>query len=410
MELLPTQPVGDEPDPDEGAAVRPARRLRRWAGNLTLLMVSGSLALLGAEGAVRFFLPQQPILLRPDIWQPHDGLGWTQAPHLDTRLNTGEREVRLLTDDYGHRIGSASPPDPTFRILALGDSYQAALQVEVEDTFTALIEHGLTRQLDEPVEVVNAAVGGWGPSHYLIKARHELARRPYDAVVVFFYLGNDVEPKRIERFGPRQSTVRHAFRWPQSLARRELIASLLYPINDVLETRSHLFQLFKKRLWFVLMRLNLSARHFPSALLRAEGDSDRWQITADVCRSIAEEAETESIPILFVLLPGICEVDPDIAALTARAVGHSVDAIDPDQPSRRMAEELTERGLEVLDTTPLLRAAHNAGETDLYGEVDIHFSHRAHELVAESVTRHFVERLASAPPRQDLAAIDKVNQ
>ncbi len=357
-------------------------RGRRWAAKLGLLALSTVLALLAGEVLVRVLVPQQPILIRPDIWQPHDGLGWVHGPFLDTTVNTGEQDVRLITDGHGHRIGPGPEPEASIRILALGDSYQAALQVDHEETFIALAERRLTHDLGEPVEIVNAGVGGWGPSHYLLKARAELERRRYDQVVVFFYLGNDVEERRIEHFGPKTSTLRHDFRWPRNASRGEITRSLLYPINDSLETRSHLFLLFKTRLWFVLMRFHLSARHFPPVLLREEAASDRWQVSAEVCGSIAEEAGERGVPVVFVLLPGICEVDLEIAEITARAVGLEPREIDPDQPSSRMASELQRRGLTLIDTTPALRAAHAAGHDDLFGRVDIHLAGGGHEVVA----------------------------
>ncbi len=372
---------------------QPALTLR-WRGKLALLAASTALSLLLAEGLVRLLVPQQPILLRPDVWQPDDGLGWVQGPNLDTRINTGERQVRLLTDGQGHRIGPGPRPQAAYRILALGDSYQAALQVEYEQTFTALAEQRLSRDLDAPVEVVNAGVAGWGPNHYLLKARRELARRRYDQVVVFFYLGNDIEKRRIEHFGPKRSTLRHSFRWPRKASRKELVESLLYPINDTLETRSHAFLLLRKRLWFVLMRLQLSARRFPQVLLREEAAAERWSLSADVCRRVVDASEDHDVPVTFVLLPGICEVDLEIARITARAVGLEPRQIDPDQPSRRMSRELESRGLAVLDATPAMRAAHAAGRRDLYGQVDIHLDLGGHQVVADFVTPHLARALA----------------
>lgn len=84
-----------------------------------------------------------------------------QAPNLDTRINTGEREVRLLTDAAGHRIGPDPRPEATYRVLALGDSYQAALQVEHEQTFTALLERRLTR--DRQIAEITARAAGYEP-------------------------------------------------------------------------------------------------------------------------------------------------------------------------------------------------------------------------------------------------------
>lgn len=373
----------------------------RWATRLGLLAVSTAFALLAGEGLVRVLLPQQLILIRPDIWQPHDGLGWVQAADLDTTVNTGERSVRLITDAHGHRIGPDPTPEPAIRILALGDSYLAALQVDHAETFVALTESRLHQALGAPVGMVNAGVGSWGPSHYLLAARRELARQRYDQVVVFFYLGNDVHSKRYEHFSPKAPSVRHALRWPRNTTRREITSAWLSPINDSLETRSHLFQLVKSRLSFVLMRWRLSARQFPTVLLREAAASDAWRVTADVCRSIAWESGKRGVSTVFVLLPGICEVDREVAESTARAVGIDPSEIDLDQPSKRMAKELAYHGLTVIDVTPAMRAAHAADRDDLFGRVDVHLAPSGHRVVADTVAPRLLATLSGHDPRPD---------
>ncbi len=150
---------------------------RRVVAKLAAAAASTIIVLGFLEVVVRFAAPQQLILLRPDIWQGCPELGWCMAANLDTRVNTGEREVRLVTDEHGHRVsgrGAAAPPD--VRILALGDSFLAGIQVGYDDLVTAVLERRLSSRADRLVEVVNASVGGWGPSHYLIELRHELDR------------------------------------------------------------------------------------------------------------------------------------------------------------------------------------------------------------------------------------------
>jgi len=76
-----------------GGSRRPARRkrpgrcssrtaigpVRRTVLNLALVLVSAAVALLAAELMIRAFLPQQLILVRPDIWRPDDTTGGEDA-------------------------------------------------------------------------------------------------------------------------------------------------------------------------------------------------------------------------------------------------------------------------------------------------------------------------------------------
>lgn len=79
--------------------------LVRWSANVLLFGISMALALGAAELAVRLVAPRQLIMVRPDIWQAVDSLGWRHAGNLDTELNTGERTVAFVTDQEGFRVG-----------------------------------------------------------------------------------------------------------------------------------------------------------------------------------------------------------------------------------------------------------------------------------------------------------------
>ena len=84
------------------------RRARQLVPRLALSALALAVCLLLLEGAVRLFLPQQLLFYRPDLYRLDEHLGWRFAPDLDTRVNTGERDVRLLTDAWGLRIGKRS--------------------------------------------------------------------------------------------------------------------------------------------------------------------------------------------------------------------------------------------------------------------------------------------------------------
>jgi len=95
-------------------------RLKNFAINLTLGLTSVALAFFLSEFAVRLIAPQQLILIRPDIWRPIDILGWAHIPSVNTTINTGDRTVRVLTDQDGFRVGRAGRVEADRRILLLG--------------------------------------------------------------------------------------------------------------------------------------------------------------------------------------------------------------------------------------------------------------------------------------------------
>lgn len=360
------------------------RRIRRRYLPRMLLAVGTLLfTLLILEALVRVFLPQQIIMLRPDIYQSVADVGWRHAPNVDTTVNTGEGPVRLITDENGYRIGPDMPAPGTedIRILALGDSFLEALQVEYEDTMMAQLADLLAQHTGQTVRIVNTGVGDWNPNHYRIEAENMLARESFDLALVFLYTANDLQSRSVAQYAPRQKTIRHDFGIPGSLSRQEIIDNLLYPLNDALETRSHLYVFAKNSTHTVLARLGLTAYYFPKALRRSYATSPDWNETADICAEIASIAAGYDVPIVFVLLPSVHQIDPDMLDWYVKAFDVDPASINLDQPSEILGAALAERNLTLIDTTAALRAAQANGQT-LYGDVDQHFNENGHTVVA----------------------------
>ncbi|MEM9291346.1 MAG: SGNH/GDSL hydrolase family protein [Acidobacteriota bacterium] len=387
-------------------ARRPRRRNSRlsgWRGLLARLLVmavAGLFALLFGELALRLAAPQQLVVVRPDIWVPDDtGLGWRMAAGLDTEVNTGEGEVRLVTDGQGFRIDPQAPPpasdllnpDPT-RVLVLGDSFAAALQVEAADAFPELIRHQLTQRLERPVEVVNASCGGWGPSHYRLLLQQQVgaareAGRPFDLALVAFFLGNDIEKVAVDRFPPRASSrAQRGLHWPTEFSFRGIKGALLYPLNDALEQRSHLYQLFKKGSWQLLMRVGLSARRVAATDLARNLEDPRWELTAEVLAEMQRFAAGEELPLLVALIPSAVHTDPDLATAYAGSVGLEIgpEGLQPGQARERVSRLLTERGVPFVDATEALRRQQSSGDLT-HGRVDTHLSPAGHRGLRDVV-------------------------
>jgi hypothetical protein len=366
---------------------------------LMLMLVSSALILLLSEGAIRTFVPQQLILVRPDVWQPVDVLGWKFRPDVQTSINTGERTVTLRTDARGYRIGNAVPESPTRQVLLLGDSFMAAVQVEYEETVAGLMERELARALGESVRVLNTGVGGWDTPHYLLKAERLLVeeRMPVDAVVIAVYLGNDIVSERIESYPSRTPVQRWSFRLPRSFNRSELIDSLARPTDDVLKRQSHLYILVKNRFDHLRTRLGLTEAYFPSVYLQTSLQSRRWTVTADILQDIASMAEEEGIGTLIVLIPSHFQVHTDALETHLEAFGIDRDSVVMDQPNVILGSELRRRGLVVVDTLEALRKAAASGQ-QTFGKIDTHLAPAGHAVVWETIEEKVREKMQYRPP------------
>lgn len=377
----------DAPPPTSAPAdvtdenVPPPRLRTRLLFGLVLLLVSGGLALVGAEVAVRLVAPQQLIQIRPDLWQPVDTLGWARRPDVAVEMNTGERTVLVASDRDGFRVGRAGRQEAGTQVLLVGDSFVEALQVEYEQTFGHLLESSLARSLGRPVVVRNAGIGGWNPNHYLLRTRELVERDSFALVVVAVFVGNDAIGDRVEYMPPRTPVERHRFRLPRALSGAEFRDALLAPVNDGLEVRSHLYILFKNQLSTMRMRLGLTADYLPHVYRKDEADAGRWRVTAELARDLAATASTRGVPTLFVLIPERFQVYDDEFRRYLAGFGVDSSLVDVDQPSRLLAAGLRSEGLRVIDALSAFRAA-PAGDR-LYGTVDQHLSPRGHQLLAD---------------------------
>jgi hypothetical protein len=339
------------------------------------------IALLAAELVIRLVAPQQLVLKLPDVWTPDSIVGHRHQPMAHAMINTGERAVLFQTDSMGYRVGRAGRREGERTILLLGDSFMEALQVEYEQSLAGLLEQQLTKSLGRPVAVRNTGVGGWEPDQYLLQARKAFRDGGrFDLVLVSLFVDNDIIAFRRDPVPMRVPKVSHDFRVPTSLNTPEFIDAILYPINDALETRSHLFILVKTRLQTLLMRLHLTEAEFQRVFYKSELTSVRWTVTTGICADIAALALEHGAPTIFVLIPASYQVDTNIRAQYVRGFAVDTTTIDMDQPSRVLGDSLRARGLNVLDATPALRAAFEAGAQP-FGLVDRHLSLEGHALL-----------------------------
>ena len=77
-------------------------------------------------------------------------------------------------------------------MLALGDSYLEAAQVQAPETAAARLEVLLGQAMSPPVEVINAGVFGYGTAQELILLDEEGVKYQPDLVLLFFCHCNDI--------------------------------------------------------------------------------------------------------------------------------------------------------------------------------------------------------------------------
>ncbi len=375
-------------------------RNRKVFWSLVIFLIAILVSLVMGEGIVRLLAPQQLIVLNERIWKPDSALSWRHVPHADELVNLGEKTVRFVSDEHGFRInaGASDSGRCDQRILFLGDSFLEALQVENESTFVQLLQRKIISEHKQALCVVNTGVGGWGPNHYYMQARAELGRRNYSLGVVCLYVGNDVVSRFDTSLSPRTPVERHVFRIPRSLAPSEWRDAVFYPVNDFFETRSHLFLFLKMRGQTLLSRAGLTAEYFPPIFNTSYAQSSAWTTTADICYRIKLLFDERSISTLFVLIPAPYQVHDEVFTDFVRGFGIDERTVDLMQPNRILAEQLSRRGITLLDPLFFFKARANHGKA-LYGKIDNHFNEEGHRALCEFLFPYVVQALSTSEGR-----------
>jgi lysophospholipase L1-like esterase len=133
-----------------------------------------------------------------DVYRCDPELGWTFRPGARGIKWNRQREFfeRVEFNSAGFRDveRAAAPPPGAFRILALGDSFTASLQVPREETFLARLERELAQELPpgRSAEVINAGVDGYGTAQELLLHRGRFADFAVDLVLLQVFMENDL--------------------------------------------------------------------------------------------------------------------------------------------------------------------------------------------------------------------------
>jgi lysophospholipase L1-like esterase len=180
-----------------GVSAGPARRLFAW---LAAALLAFGVATVVGEAVTRglarrheavLWSGERKLLYNP--FRPDAKLGWALRPDWTAVDEGPDYRVTVRTNALGMRGGPASeaPAAGVVRVLVVGDSFAFGHGVEDEQGFVRRLE---TRWRSEgrPVEVLNAAVPGYGTDHHWIWLHESgFALRP--DLVLLALCHNDVD-------------------------------------------------------------------------------------------------------------------------------------------------------------------------------------------------------------------------
>ncbi len=168
-------------------------RRRRWLDAVALLFGSILAFALGELGLRRAQPPQLSVIRYPCIYQPDDALGFRYAPGA-RGVVAGHFEIynEVEINSLGFYDDEPAPPETSaFRVLAVGDSFTAAMNVARSEVWTAVLERELRARGLPAADVINLGIDGTGTDVHVELIREYVAKFRPQVVILAFY-ANDV--------------------------------------------------------------------------------------------------------------------------------------------------------------------------------------------------------------------------
>lgn len=404
--------------------------MRKLLQNLAMLFVSLLFTLALLEGAARIFKLGTGL-----FWQPDSQLGWVNIPDASGWESCyGECEIRVTINSKGLRdreIPYEKEPETT-RILMLGDSTTAAMQVALEDTFVKQLESELNKNAGD-WEVINGGVNAYGTDNELLFYRLEGEKYAPDVVFLNMYLANDIynnNPTLELRYGGQAAKPYFTLNDAGELELQN------FPVEDTTTFGTKVGTFLKKNFQlprFVAQTLALRGE-IPSwlapivrlfgggrgataagdAAQAAEGASgedsaetavqtpqrrpdicdpdpvaiveNAWNVTEALILELEKEVEANGAELAVLIIPAA----PQIVPPEADAEWYC------DVPNDRLTAFLEDAGIPYLDMLPAFREEALDGNGPYYFEKDFHMNTLGHDLTTDLLYQFVDETFVNA--------------
>lgn len=378
------------------------RRRRSWLGGLVVrFVVLGIVVELAVTSVDVGLVSRSPTAL----------LG---GPYWEVQVEGGPWvPLKKASRGFGFRASEPYAPEPGVqRVLFLGDSYTEGSASTLSCNYPQVVERALRERLDQPVEVMNAGVAGYGPVE-AAKLLELLVARGYsfDAVVFNLFFENDftddlpgtarrVVAGMLFRF-PRNPLLR----WPHPLHSRSFRYAVFFGTaariareeGDLVrrepvaagDCRARATPLGEVQPYLrALVRRRLASNYGPGGGRTAEG------VVTGALERMRAVAKRLEVPFAVVSFPDRILVDPELR----RKLPLDESRWNLDRLKGWAEDALPSRSETWIDVAPALR-----GKRGLYRPVDTHLSDAGNKIAGEHVADGLAPLLADAIGRRSRA-------
>ncbi len=362
-------------------------RTQSHLGKLVLVVMSVLGTLVGAD--LVLLLWHGPVRVVEDFYEPHPRYGYRMRPNLEFVFASPYHgyEARVRTNSRGLRDDETQIPKPpgVFRILLLGDSMTAGLEVERGGSFESVCESRLRRH--GAVEVVNAGVRGYNLDNIVGFFDSESAGYAAD-VVVYLFTDNDVVSHEV--YTPAGADISRGFTIRGALGRLTAYSHLTYRVELL------------RQMWTLRRQRDHDAPDpakvvLPGGLVAFFTNQNfaavrEYRLTAQRIESLAQRCAADGSSFVLAGAPQQEEIDPDVQRWWATVPKLDVERLDFDGARHYLDWVAGELGIERLDPIPEFRARLPQDGTYWFHK-DGHLNAAGHRLLGELLAAR-IEQLA----------------
>lgn len=336
--------------------------------------------------------------------QPHEKLGKFFIPGKKGWYvqKTFVQQIEINSKGLRDREYSYEKNDKTFRILLLSDSFGAAFQVPLKDTFHSILEDKINSGDGEyNVEVINGSYPGWGTGKELEFYKYEGQKYSPDLVILAFLIVNDVLDNYYWENGKYQKEALSQKEDSQVKRKTSSLEKVKYWLTDNIRLYTYINRRVKegapKQVLQFLSKVRLlgerpysknyiPADYFIYAKKEIPEITQGWQITKRLVLRLKSEVEKNNTRFAVVILTDREKIHNDIWEETLKTYPKMNELQwDLDKPRRILINFLEREEIQYLDLSPYFMEYANETGKYLHYRYDGHWNISGHHLAGETI-------------------------
>jgi lysophospholipase L1-like esterase len=394
-----------------------------WIGRAGLILFGILISLAVLEVGFRSLYPDpSPKLVNQGLqFHPTYGLAFTpnaEGWHSSLR---GEYSSYIKINSKGLRGHEYDykQSDNTYRILVLGDSFTAGLQVAEEETFPKLLEALLQAEFPRTnFEVINAGVIGYGTDNQLAYFTAEGYKYQPDLVLLAFFTGNDITDNiwyslynlendqlvQVAAAQPPDPGAR-APGWSREGSTFRKVRTFLYSNSRLYSVSIELLTLAAIQRVPALANLLISLGlveitqpvvNYGNIYAFRYLPEEAWIKTEALIVQLKREVEANGGELLVAILPDETDVDEDRRSEIYDAYAHLTkeQALSGPLPARHIAQLLQAQNISYVSLLTALQDHQRQTGEVLYYRYDGHWNAAGHAVAGQAIFQYLIENRA----------------